>query len=231
MAWIRTVPLSEGDEKLRQAIEGQKGLYPIEYATPVHPTGDGTSGIVASHSLIPDALFHAFATFGALMSPDLPLSAAAAEDADFCRHWGFDVAGIRAAMADTGRVRGGSTISQQVVKNVFLWPERSWLRKGIEAGLTLLVETLWPKRRIMEVYLNVAEMGEGVFGAVLSLRDVTELDQAVQVKTDFVANASHELRTPVAAIRTAAETLESAATDDPKMAERLRGRPSPMCAA
>jgi alkylhydroperoxidase family enzyme len=74
MAWIRTVPLSEGDEKLRQAIEGQKGLYPIEYATPVHPTGDGASGIVASHSLIPDALFHAFATFGALMSPDLPLS-------------------------------------------------------------------------------------------------------------------------------------------------------------
>jgi hypothetical protein len=74
MAWIRTVPLSEGDEKLRQAIEGQKGLYPVEYATPVHPTGDGTSGIVASHSLIPDALFHAFATFGALMSPDLPLS-------------------------------------------------------------------------------------------------------------------------------------------------------------
>jgi len=74
MAWIRTVPLSEASEKLRQAIEGQKGLYPIEYATPVHPTGDGTSGIVASHSLIPEALYHAFATFGALMSPDLPLS-------------------------------------------------------------------------------------------------------------------------------------------------------------
>jgi hypothetical protein len=74
MAWIRTVPLSEAGEKLRQAIEGQKGLYPIEYATPVHPTGDGTSGIVASHSLIPDALLHAFSTFGTLMSPDLPLS-------------------------------------------------------------------------------------------------------------------------------------------------------------
>ena len=74
MAWIRTVPLSEGDEQLRQAIEGQKGLYPIEYATPVHPTGDGTSSIVASHSLIPEALKHAFSTFGALMSPDLPLS-------------------------------------------------------------------------------------------------------------------------------------------------------------
>lgn len=73
MAWIRTVPLSEAEEKLRAAIEGQKGLYPIEYATPVHPTGDGTSGIVASHSLIPEALHHAFATFGALMSPALPL--------------------------------------------------------------------------------------------------------------------------------------------------------------
>ena len=74
MAWIRTVPLSEADEQLRQAIEGQKGLYPIEYATPVHPTGDGTSSIVTSHSLIPEALKHAFSTFGALMSPDLPLS-------------------------------------------------------------------------------------------------------------------------------------------------------------
>lgn len=98
------------------------------------------------------------------MSEDLPLSAAAAEDADFCLHWGFDVAGIRAAMADTERLRGGSTISQQVAKNVFLWPARSWLRKGLEAGFTVLIEVFWPKRRIMEVYLNVAEMGEGIFG-------------------------------------------------------------------
>ena len=74
MTWIRTVPLSEADEKLRHAVEAQKAMYPKEYATPVHPTGDGTSGIVASHSLIPDALYHAFATFGALMSPDLPLT-------------------------------------------------------------------------------------------------------------------------------------------------------------
>lgn len=74
MTWIRTIPLSEADEKLRHAIEDQRGLYPIEYKTPVHPTGDGTSGIVASHSLIPDALFHAFSTFGALMSPELPLA-------------------------------------------------------------------------------------------------------------------------------------------------------------
>lgn len=74
MTWIRTIPLTEADEKLRSAVEGQKQLYPKEYATPVHPTPDGTSGIVASHSLIPDALYHAFATFGALMSPDLPLT-------------------------------------------------------------------------------------------------------------------------------------------------------------
>jgi hypothetical protein len=75
MTWIRTIPLPEADEKLRRAIEEQKKLYPIEYATPVHPTADGsTSGIVASHSLIPDALYHAFAAFGAMMSPDLPLT-------------------------------------------------------------------------------------------------------------------------------------------------------------
>ena len=74
MTWIRTVPFDEADDRLRMAIEKQRDLYPVEYATPVHPTGDGTSGIVASHSLIPDALFHAFATFGALMDPKLPLS-------------------------------------------------------------------------------------------------------------------------------------------------------------
>ncbi len=74
MTWIRTIPLLEADEKLRRAIDAQKALYPQEYATPVHPTSDGTSGIVASHSLIPDALYHAFATFGALMAPDLPLT-------------------------------------------------------------------------------------------------------------------------------------------------------------
>jgi len=74
MTWIRTVPLTEADEKLRKAMEDEKGLYPIEYATPVHPVEGGGSEIVASHSLIPDALYHAFATFGVLMSPDLPLS-------------------------------------------------------------------------------------------------------------------------------------------------------------
>lgn len=74
MTWIKTNPLSEGEEALRLAVEAQRSLYPIEYAQPVHPTGDGTSDIVASHSLIPDALYHAFATFGVLMSPELPLT-------------------------------------------------------------------------------------------------------------------------------------------------------------
>ncbi|MDQ2855837.1 MAG: hypothetical protein M3R68_05885 [Acidobacteriota bacterium] len=75
MTWIKTIPFSEADKKLRHAVEAQRKLYPMEYAEPIHPTSDGqTSGIVASHSLIPDALFHAFATFGALMSPDLPLT-------------------------------------------------------------------------------------------------------------------------------------------------------------
>jgi alkylhydroperoxidase family enzyme len=77
MTWIKTVPFEEADERLRRAMEAQRELYPIEYAEPVHPTPDGeSSGIVASHSLIPDALFHAFATFGSLMSPDLPLTRA-----------------------------------------------------------------------------------------------------------------------------------------------------------
>jgi alkylhydroperoxidase family enzyme len=73
MTWIKTIPLDEAGDKLLTALEKQHVLYPIQYAMPVHPE-DGTSGIVASHTLIPDALFHAFATFGSLMSPDLPLS-------------------------------------------------------------------------------------------------------------------------------------------------------------
>ena len=74
MTWIKTVPLSEANEKLLRALQDQRALYPAEYAQPVHADDDGTAGIVASHTLIPDALFHAFATFGSLMSPDLPLS-------------------------------------------------------------------------------------------------------------------------------------------------------------
>ncbi|MBM3265370.1 MAG: hypothetical protein FJY97_18375 [candidate division Zixibacteria bacterium] len=74
MTWIKTVPMSQADDRLRAAIEGQRHLYPIEYEQPVHPTDDGTAGIVGSHTLIPDALFHAFSAFGAMMAPDLPLT-------------------------------------------------------------------------------------------------------------------------------------------------------------
>jgi alkylhydroperoxidase family enzyme len=74
MTWIRTVSLAEADEKLRKANESEKALYPREYAEPVHPDASGASSIVGSHTLIPDALYHAFSTFGALMAPDLPLT-------------------------------------------------------------------------------------------------------------------------------------------------------------
>jgi len=74
MTWIRTVPLSQASQQLLKAMESQRELYPKEYATPVFPTEDGPAAIVASHSLIPEALYHAFSTFGALMSPELPLT-------------------------------------------------------------------------------------------------------------------------------------------------------------
>lgn len=97
------------------------------------------------------------------IAPVMARSAVAAEDANFCQHWGFDMGAIRQAISEGSR-RGASTISQQVVKNVYLWQGRSWPRKAMEAGLTPLVEAVWPKRRILEVYLNVAEFDEGVFG-------------------------------------------------------------------
>jgi monofunctional biosynthetic peptidoglycan transglycosylase len=103
------------------------------------------------------------------IAPVMARSAVAAEDANFCRHLGFDVAAIRRAI-EGGAARGASTITQQVVKNAFLWQGRSWPRKALEAALTPLVELLWPKRRILEVYLNVAETGEGLFGVEAAAR-------------------------------------------------------------
>ena len=103
------------------------------------------------------------------ISPHLPRSVVAAEDANFCLHWGFDMAAIRTAI-DEGRGRGASTISQQVVKNVFLWQGRSWPRKALEALMTPVAEAAWSKRRMLEIYLNVAEFDEGVFGAQAAAR-------------------------------------------------------------
>jgi monofunctional biosynthetic peptidoglycan transglycosylase len=102
------------------------------------------------------------------MSSALPRAAIAAEDAKFCSHHGFDIEAIEKAANHNdkkpGKIRGGSTISQQTAKNVFLWPERSWVRKGFEAYFTVLIELIWGKQRIIEVYLNTVEMGPGVYG-------------------------------------------------------------------
>ena len=100
------------------------------------------------------------------ISPYLAIAVVAAEDQKFPEHRGFDTQSIRSALEKEGSGgRGASTISQQVVKNLYLWPGRSWTRKGLEAYLTVFLEILWPKRRILEVYLNIAEFGPGVFGA------------------------------------------------------------------
>ena len=158
------------------------------------------------------------------MTAHLPRAVIAAEDARFCSHYGFDVAAIEAALkanAEGKRLRGGSTISQQVAKNIFLWHERSWIRKGLEAGFTLLIELLWPKQRIVEVYLNTSEFDAGVFGAEaaarhhfgVSARDLT-LTQAARLaailpgpKTRDPANPSRFVRRRSAAIVRGAEDL------------------------
>ncbi len=104
---------------------------------------------------------------------DLKMAVIAAEDQHFAEHWGFDLDAIRAALKHNelgGTLRGASTLSQQVAKNLFLWSGRSWLRKGIEAWFTTLIELCWSKQRILEVYLNTAEWGDGVFGAEAAAR-------------------------------------------------------------
>jgi monofunctional glycosyltransferase len=102
------------------------------------------------------------------ISPNLPLAVVASEDQKFPGHWGFDVEAIEKAYEmnqHSHRVHGASTISQQVAKNLFLWSGRSYFRKGLEAYFTVLIEACWPKRRILEIYLNIAEFGYGTYGA------------------------------------------------------------------
>lgn len=102
------------------------------------------------------------------ISPSLSLAVIASEDQNFLNHSGFDVKAIEKAMEENKkgkRIRGASSISQQTAKNVFLWPQRSWLRKGLEVYFTFLIEVFWSKERIMEVYLNSIEMGKGIYGA------------------------------------------------------------------
>jgi monofunctional biosynthetic peptidoglycan transglycosylase len=154
------------------------------------------------------------------IAPVMGRSAVAAEDANFCLHWGLDLAAIRAAMA-AGGDRGASTISQQVVKNLYLWHGRSWLRKALEAGLTPLVELVWSKRRILEVYLNIAEFDEGVFGVQAAARhyfgvEASELTavQAARLaailpapKTRSASDPTPQVRARAASILDGAETI------------------------
>jgi monofunctional biosynthetic peptidoglycan transglycosylase len=108
------------------------------------------------------------------ISPNMPLAVFATEDQHFLLHHGFDFKSIKKAQEeskDGKRLRGASTISQQTAKNMFLWPGRSWVRKGLEVYFTVLIEVLWSKERIMEVYLNVIEMGEGIYGVEMAAQE------------------------------------------------------------
>ncbi|WP_223787230.1 monofunctional biosynthetic peptidoglycan transglycosylase [Marinicella meishanensis] len=111
----------------------------------------------------------------AAINPALAMSVIAAEDQKFADHWGFDVAAIQQVLEDrqAGKsMRGASTISQQLSKNLFLWPGRSWLRKGLEVYFTAAIESLLPKRRILELYLNLVEFGDGIYGAEAAAQSI-----------------------------------------------------------
>lgn len=154
------------------------------------------------------------------MAPEVLRSVVAAEDANFCQHWGFDMKAIRAALEEGGS-RGASTISQQVVKNTFLWHGRSWIRKALEAMMTPIVEVLWSKRRIVEVYVNIAEFDEGIFGieaaadhyfglspAELSASQAARLAAVLpSPKTRSASKPSPELKKRAAAIADGAATI------------------------
>ncbi len=113
------------------------------------------------------------------ISPHLPLAMVAAEDQNFANHHGFDFKAIEKARINNAKgrkVRGGSTISQQVAKNLFLWQGGGYFRKGVEAWYTLLIELMWPKTRILEVYANIAEFGDGIYGAQAASRSYWKKD-------------------------------------------------------
>ncbi|WP_425471741.1 monofunctional biosynthetic peptidoglycan transglycosylase [Rubellimicrobium rubrum] len=156
------------------------------------------------------------------IAPIMARAAVAAEDAEFCAHWGLDLHAIRLAAAEGGG-RGASTISQQVAKNVFLWQGRSWARKALEAGVTPVMEALWSKRRILEVYLNVAEFGEGVFGVEAAAQrhfgvGASELSEVQAARLAAIlpdpkhrdpANPSDDLRARARSILDGAATIEA----------------------
>lgn len=163
------------------------------------------------------------------VSPHVARAMVAAEDANFCAHWGFDLAAIRAVVTSgSGRLRGASTLSQQVAKNAFLWPKRSWIRKGLEVEFTLMIELLWSKRRIVEVYMNIAELDEGVFGVGaagphyfgvkagdLSLHQAARLAAVLpNPKGRSAVHPSGKTRKRTGAIISGARTIEADGRDD-----------------
>ena len=127
------------------------------------------------------------------ISPNLPLAVVASEDQKFPDHWGFDVEAIEKAYEmnqHSHRVHGASTISQQVAKNLFLWSGRSYFRKGLEAYFTVLIEACWPKRRILEIYLNIAEFGYGVYGAEAAAQRFFHISAAKLTRSDSAVLAA-----------------------------------------
>jgi monofunctional biosynthetic peptidoglycan transglycosylase len=127
------------------------------------------------------------------ISPNLPLAVVASEDQKFPEHWGFDVEAIEKAYSfnqHSHKVRGASTISQQVAKNLFLWSGRSYFRKGLEAYFTVLIEAVCPKRRILEVYLNIAEFGVGTYGAEAAAQRYFHKSAARLSRSDAAALAA-----------------------------------------
>ncbi len=151
------------------------------------------------------------------ISPHMARAIVAAEDANFCNHWGFDMEAIRDALED-GSGRGASTISQQTVKNVFLWHGRSWVRKAIEAAVTPVMEAVWSKNRIVEVYMNVAEFDEGVFGVAaaapwyfgVDAKDLTE-KQAALLAAILPNPKERSAKRPSAFVKKRARSIESGA--------------------
>ena len=131
-------------------------ITPLMVIRNIEQLGDG-KGIVMEHDWVPLEE----------ISPKLQLAVVCSEDQNYLKHFGFDLGAIKKAMVENEegkRFRGGSTITQQTAKNVFLWQGRSWIRKGMEVYFTFMIEVLWGKKRILDVYLNVIEMGEGIFG-------------------------------------------------------------------
>jgi monofunctional biosynthetic peptidoglycan transglycosylase len=153
------------------------------------------------------------------INPHMPRALIAAEDANFCLHWGFDMTEIRRVI-EQGESRGASTITQQVAKNIFLWHGRTITRKALESGFTLLIEVMWPKRRILEVYLNMAEFDEGIFGVEAAAKhyfrttaaDLTPL-QAARLAAVLPAPKSRDAANPTQFLRERSRAiLDGAAT-------------------